>query len=75
LELGRTRSDRKSGSGPGPLRRQYGFLGRRLSVGSIKRCCQKDVSRRKPGDTEAALAVCDSFCDFVGFLIHAVRPP
>ena len=43
-------------------------------VGSIKRC-QNEVSRRKPGDTEATRAVCDFFCDFAGFLILAVRPP
>jgi hypothetical protein len=74
LALLRARSDRKAGSGPGPLRGEYGFLGRRRSVGSIKRC-QNDVSRRKPGDTEATRAVCDSFCDFVGFLILAARTP
>jgi hypothetical protein len=70
----RARSDRKAGSGPGTTPGEYGFLGRRRSVGSIKRC-QNDVSRPKPGDTEATRAVCDSFCDLVGFLIPAVRPP
>ena len=74
MALVRARSDRKAGSGQEPLREEYGFLGRRRSVGSIKRC-QNDVSRRKPGDTEAPGAVCDSFCDFVGFLILAVRTP
>ena len=70
----RARSDRKAGSGLGTSPGEYGFLGRRRSVGSIKRC-QNDVPRRRPGDREATGAGCDSFCDFVGFLILAVRPP
>ena len=74
MALVRARSDREAGSGQEPLRGEYGFLGRRRSVGSIKRC-QDDVSRRKPGDTEATRAVCDFFCDFAGFLILAVRTP
>jgi hypothetical protein len=53
-----------------PLRGGYGLLGPRRSAGSIKRC-QDDVWGRKPGDTEAARAV----CDFVGFLILAERTP
>src|ERR1017187_804625 len=65
------RSEGWLGAGPGG---GYGFLGRRRSVGSIKRC-QNDMSRRKRGDTEATRAVCDSFCNSVGFLILAVRPP
>ena len=75
LALVRARSDRKAGTRPRDHSGgEYGFLGRRRSVGSIKRC-QNDVSRRKPGDTEAARAVCDSCCEFAGFLILAVRTP
>ena len=74
MALVRARSDRRAGSGQGTTRGEYGFLGRKRPVDSIKRC-QNEVSRRKPGDTEATRAVCDFFCDFAGFLILAVRPP